>query len=104
MNKTQKVFLGVMSTIVVVSLIAIPDNESVTQAPTTPIVQAEPESFEVTAEMIVDVTEAQGSIQPFCNGYVLLDDYDLALETFNTGYTEQSPSATAVFDEMLSRC
>lgn len=56
-------------------------------------------------EIVVDTTLASnpGSLAEFCDAYTMLG-YDLAFESFKTGYTDSDPSPTAVFNEVISRC
>lgn len=63
----------------------------------------EPEAdFEITAEMVVDVTPGMAT-RKWCNSVYMLG-YEAALEGFSSGYGKGQPTAREVFDEALSRC
>jgi hypothetical protein len=57
----------------------------------------------ITADMVVDEMPT-ATVTQFCSLYAQVDDYDFALNAFKRGYDVAHPSATTVFDELLSRC
>jgi hypothetical protein len=63
-------------------------------------------SYEVTADEIVDYMESTqpGTEAEFCGLYAQLG-YSQGLASFESGYgSGQNPSASEVFDELVSRC
>lgn len=87
MNKVQKIVLGVLGGIVAVSVIV-----SIFTKPTP-------------ASMVLDAM-GNGKIDDICIS-VIDSPRDIAFQAFKSGYKRgwsNAPSATAVFNEAMSRC
>ena len=78
-------------------------NSNTTDPSSVPTVDIQPVGG--TAEDMVDVHYAlnPGDRAKICEGLELVG-YDLAFDAFAVGYVGPDPSATEVFDELVSRC